>query len=346
MSEPGESERLVSLGDFGTAYTVAAALGVLLWCVIAAGSILGRFWLGPIEVFFLLAPLVHVPLGFRVARRLLGEYSLLGKAVVSLLPFGAILAAASFCLPAGRTAAILAAGWFLVCGLAALDGLVRLLRGGYRSAEGLCISAGFMYLAVGGTWLVLSRSGTTPMHFAEPIILLTAVHFHFTGFALPLVAAATGHELRTGDRAAYSDAKRGSFRFVAACIVGGPVIVAAGFVLESALLKLIGALLLAAASIGLAGFLLSILQRIRPRLAKTLLTISAVSLIAGMILAATYAVGEFTEQYWLLIPRMARLHGTANALGFTLCGLLGWTLAAGTESRAPDSEYHARLTRR
>jgi hypothetical protein len=336
MREPDDSGRSFSRRSSGSASTVAAALGVLLWCVIVVGSIMRRFWLGPIEVFFLLAPLVHVPLGFRVVRRLFGEYSLLGQAAVFVLPAGAILATASFWLPAGRAAATLAAGWFLVCGLAALDGLWRLLRGGYRSTEGLCISAGFVYLAVGGVWLVLSRSGTMPMHFAEPIILLTAVHFHFMGFALPLVAGATGQELRTREPILYSVVERGIFRFVAMGIIGGPAIVAAGFVLEFALLKLVGALLLAVASIGLAGFLLPVLPWIRLRLAKVLLSVSAVSLVVGMILAATYAVGEFTERYWLLIPQMARLHGTVNALGFTLCGLLGWSLAAGTERRAQE----------
>src|SRR5260370_38337272 len=106
-----------------------------------------RFWLGTIGVLFHLAPLVHVPLGFRVVRRLFGEYSPLGRLAVIVLPFGAISAATSFWLPVGRTVAVLAAGWFLVCGLAALDGLWRLLRGGYRSAESFFLSASFAYLA-------------------------------------------------------------------------------------------------------------------------------------------------------------------------------------------------------
>jgi YndJ-like protein len=169
------------------------------------------------------------------------------------------------------------------------------------------------------------------MHFAEPIVLLTAVHFHFTGFALPIVAGATGLALGKHEPIGHSTAERDIFRFVATGIIGGPAIVAAGFVFSSALLKLVGAWLLAIASIGLAGFLLSVLPWITPRLAKVLLSTSAVSLVVGMTLAATYAVGEFTERYWLLIPQMARLYGTANALGFTLCGLLGWALAAGTE---------------
>jgi YndJ-like protein len=63
------------------------------------------------------------------------------------------------------------------------------------------------------------------------------------------------------------------------------------------------------------------------------LIVSAVSLLFAMVLAGIYAVGEFAQQYWLLIPQMARLHGMANALGFSLGGLWGWTLA---QLRAPE----------
>jgi len=42
------------------------------------------------------------------------------------------------------------------------------------------------------------------------------------------------------------------------------------------------------------------------------------------------------DSYWLLIPRMAWLQGTANALGFALYGLLGWALAH-REIRRPTS---------
>jgi hypothetical protein len=47
----------------------------------------------------------------------------------------------------------------------------------------------------------------------------------------------------------------------------------------------------------------------------------------GLALGGAYVIGDFTERYWLLIPRMAWLHGTTNALSFALCGLLGWALA-------------------
>jgi hypothetical protein len=62
-----------------------------------------------------------------------------------------------------------------------------------------------------------------------------------------------------------------------------------------------------------------------------LLGISAVSLAIAMTLVGIYTVGEFTGQYWLVLPQMARFHGTINALGFALCGLLGWALVRDLE---------------
>jgi hypothetical protein len=42
-----------------------------------------------------------------------------------------------------------------------------------------------------------------------------------------------------------------------------------------------------------------------------------------MILAGLYGFGEITGRGVLGVPRMAATHGLLNALGFTLCGLLG-----------------------
>jgi hypothetical protein len=43
-----------------------------------------------------------------------------------------------------------------------------------------------------------------------------------------------------------------------------------------------------------------------------------------MILVGGWAIGEFPLQPFLHLDEMARFHGTANALGFVLCGLVGW----------------------
>jgi hypothetical protein len=317
------------------------ALLFLLWCAIALAALTRHIWLGPIEVLFLLAPLVHVPLGLRVVLKLQAEFSPLGRIAIRLVPIGAIAAAVSFWPRTGLSAGFLAAGWFFVCLLLAAKGLMLFFRGGYRSAEGICISVGLLYLAVGGVWLVLSRSGATPMHFAEPIILLTAVHFHFTGFALPVIAAATGSALA-------NRAPRGAlaslFPYVTAGIVSGPAILAGGFVFGYPLWKLLAALFLATVCIVLAALLFSVVPRIEPRSAQILLCISASSLIIGMVLAGAYVVGDFTQRYWLLIPRMARLHGTTNALGFAFCGLLGWAVAYGPIQRPASPSVDSATT--
>jgi hypothetical protein len=330
--------------------TPSSIFSLMLWCSIAAAVLLRHTWLGPIEVLFLLAPLVHVPLGLRVVQDLRGEFSPFGRLAIPVLPLGAVAAAASFWPRTGISAGLLAGGWLLICLLAAGEGLVHFFCGGYRSPAGFCISAGLLYLAVGGVWLVLSRLGATPMHFAEPIILLTAVHFHFTGFALPVITAATGRAVATrSPRCAFASL----FPYVAAGIVGGPAILAGGFVFGSPLWKLVAALFLAAICVVLAVLLFAVVPQIEPRTAQILVCVSAASLIVGMVLAGAYVIGDFTERYWLLIPRMARLHGTTNAIGFAFCGLLGWALAyreiqrsasrSATDRSAPPSATPGRI---
>jgi hypothetical protein len=48
----------------------SALLGGVVWGALAAGSLAGRIDLGTIELLFLLAPLVIVPLGLELSARL------------------------------------------------------------------------------------------------------------------------------------------------------------------------------------------------------------------------------------------------------------------------------------
>jgi hypothetical protein len=58
---------------------------------------------------------------------------------------------------------------------------------------------------------------------------------------------------------------------------------------------------------------------------RALLAIAGVSLFIGMVLAGLYAMRAFVTPFpWLGIPQMRMLHGTVNALGFGLCGVLAW----------------------
>ncbi len=60
---------------------------------------------------------------------------------------------------------------------------------------------------------------------------------------------------------------------------------------------------------------------------RTLFFVAGASLFFGMLLAEIYALRVFALPLpWLDIPWMRALHGTANALGFGLCGVLAWRI--------------------
>ena len=66
---------------------------------------------------------------------------------------------ASFTLPRGPTAALLAAPWLLYTLWIAFLGILRLRATGFRRMEEVSIAAGLVFLAVGGAWTVVSRYG-------------------------------------------------------------------------------------------------------------------------------------------------------------------------------------------
>jgi YndJ-like protein len=224
----------------------------------------------------------------------------------------------------------LASLWFGFGCLAGFCGLLSALRGGIKSLKTCCMIVSLLYLPVGCAWLFASRLGLTPMNFQEPIVLLTAVHFHFAGFAAPLLARAAESTFRQGDVTVQR-----IFRAVAAGVLTGPGMLAAGFVLGPRA-KLLAAILVASSEIGLALMFLIALRGMRPRIAQALVGISAGSVLFAMILAGAWAIGEFPLQPFVHLDEMAKFHGTANALGFALCGLAGWNLSCSGRARAKE----------
>lgn len=304
----------------------SALIGAVVWCGLLAGSRMHRLELEWIDLLFLFAPLVIVPLGLELTSRI-------EPAVVFSLPERiarlvqlpcALLAVVSLCLERGILAAALSAGWLLLSGLLALGGLIRLYRGALRRLDSAFPAVAFLFLPVGAAWLVASRLGLTPLGFQEPIVLLTAVHFHYAGFAATLLARSSRHALGGSQM---SSTRAALFNVVAAGVLVGPALLAAGFVIGPRV-KLAAALVLATSEIGLALSFLFALRHVSQPAAKSLIAIAAASVAFAMILAALWAVGEYPLQPFVHLAEMARLHGTANAFGFTFCGLLGWTLAA------------------
>jgi hypothetical protein len=307
-----------------------AIAGGVLWIALTVVVQSHLFRLTIIEVLFLLGPLVVVPLGLELrARQMQGDMPNVSPRLMCWLhAAGALCVIVSFRFEPGKTAAAFALPWLMFGLYFGLAALLRILRGEFRTLQSACVIMSFLYLPVGCAWLVASRLGLGPMGFQEPIVLLTAVHFHFAGFAAPLMALAAAKASERNGAA--------SQRLLRAVIVGvlaGPGLLAAGFVIGPRL-KLAAALVIACSEVGLALFFLAGLRSVRPRLAQLFISISAASVLVAMLLAGAWAIGEFPLQPFVHLDQMARFHGTANALGFVLCGLVGWTIAG---TRAPGA---------
>jgi hypothetical protein len=248
----------------------SALLGGMVWSGLVVRSALGPglHWgaqqLGTIELLFLLGPLVVVPLGLELFVRLddHADASGLVRAAHWMQFSAALLVAASFFFERGSTAAALVLPWFFVGGLLACHGLKILFSPAPKSLRAACVIASFLYLPIGCAWLIASRFGLNPMSFQEPIVLLTAVHFHFAGFAAPLMTRAEAGALEDS-----SSVVRRMFNVVATGVLIGPGMLAAGFVVGPRL-KLVAALLLVLSEAGLAVLFLVACRRLQPRWAR------------------------------------------------------------------------------
>jgi YndJ-like protein len=289
-------------------------LGFAVWFALALASFAPRVHLGLIDVLFLLGPWVVVPLGADMVR---GAAASKHSAVRDWALIAATaLTTVSFFLDNRTAAAWFASAWLLVCTGFAGDGLRRIVRSGAKSFTQFCFAVGEGYLLVAGIWLVGSRAGVQLLAFHEPIVLLTAVHFHFAGFA-SAVLAGLADEAFTGFR------RRRFLRAALLAVVLGPGILGLAFLLGPKV-KLAGALLIALGQLGLAGGMVRVGMASKNSGGRWLLFVAGASVAAGMILAAVWAIGEYPLQAFVNIRQMAEFHGVMNAVGFAICGLVGW----------------------
>jgi hypothetical protein len=289
---------------------------------------------GLIESLLLLAILVFTPICIRLAETpdRSGHNTLIYRLAKILQPFAATCVAVAFLLPAGKHAAILTLPWLLLTVLLALFGLYRLLPRGLAPVEEVAIDAGLIYILVGGVWLLLSRLGSRPLGFSSTIVLLTALHFHYSGFAVPILVGVTGRQIMRSDPASGR-----LFRILAVGVVTGTPLLAAGITFSSAL-EAIAALLLAGSLLMLSFVIVfDLVPNIGTRVARVLLGVSGASCAIAMLLAVIYGSGAVARARVLDISTMARTHGLLNALGFVLPGLLAWSILN------PGSKFHPGL---
>ncbi|MFI7083061.1 YndJ family protein [Streptomyces anulatus] len=265
-----------------------------------------------VNAIVMLGMLIVVPAGLRLT----GQQDL--NRIRRLWPLFAVPGAVALWLPRGPAAAALACCYALGAVVLALHAPRRAARGRDLDPAGIALATP----AVAATALVAERSGHELFGFDLGILALTVPHFHFAGFAAALIA---------GLVCRVSDGPAG--RFAALSVPLGTLLVLVGYFIGD-WAELAGALVLTAGmwTVGLLTWRMGRADG-RDRTTRLLLLASATVLVATMLLALSWALGEATGLSHPTLTWMAATHGLGNALGFALCSLLAWRRI---RTEAPD----------
>ncbi|MEI5034296.1 YndJ family protein [Streptomyces sp. S1A(2023)] len=260
-----------------------------------------------VNAIVMLGMLVVVPAGLRLTER--RELDRIRR----LWPLFAVPGAVALWLPRSTAATALACCYALGAVLLALHAPRRAVRGRDLDPAGIALLTALVTPAVAAVALVAERSGHELFGFDLGILALTVPHFHFAGFAAALIA---------GLVCRVSDGPAG--RFAALSVPLGTLLVLVGYFIGD-WAELAGALVLTA-GMWTVGLLTWRLGRAggRDRTTRLLLLASAAVLVATMLLALSWALGEATGLPHPTLTWMAATHGLGNALGFALCSLLAW----------------------
>lgn len=281
----------------------------LIWIAVAVmlkARALESAW---VVVLLLFSPLVMMPLWFGEAksawRRKLDDAAV-------------IVLAGSFLREVGTEAALFAVPWLIVRLIAAWGVLIDWRKNRVPSLAASCMHAATLFPAIGAAWLVAQRANWTPWNFDPLIVLLTAAHFHHAGFTLPLMAGLN------------AKANPGCLtRFSCVAILLGVPLVAAGITCTHfGVLAFVEPFRVSILVLGAVGVAVSQIQRglereqgVWPRVG---FVISGASLFVAMLLALGFGLRYMIPDLALTMPQMWAIHGTLNAFGFGLCGILAW----------------------
>jgi hypothetical protein len=214
--------------------------------------------------------------------------------------------------------------WLLLQTRQALIVFARWRYLGLPSLHQGCIDSTRIFPCIGSGWLLAFLADWTPWNFDPLIVLLTAAHFHHAGFTLPLMAGLN------------AKASPGCWtRFSCVAILAGVPLVAAGITCTHfGVLRFVEPFGVTVLVLGALGVAVSQIRRGMEKqhsmLTRIGFVVSGASLLSAMILAMGFGLRHVVPNWALTMPQMWMIHGTLNAFGFGLCGLLAWR--AGPES--------------
>jgi uncharacterized protein (UPF0548 family) len=279
----------------------------IFFCILFAiwlwpGSIMGHDYgkLPLLFAFFGMTPMV-----LAAANRRWPALQRVGNKLLPLLLPAAVLAALALGSTAGTWIATgLATPWLLVCIAIAWAG-IQLLQQQFSSPGMAAVTTAFgcMYAAVGGAWFWADRAGISPMGFDEAIVRLTALHFHFAGFALPVLTA-IAMRIHPG----------GLARLACTGIVAGVPLTAVGITATQYHFGPVPETI-AAVVMSLSGLLTGVvLLRIAGQYRSLALGIAGILLFGIMALSLTYGLRVYLPESALSIDAMRAIHGSLNGL--------------------------------
>lgn len=199
---------------------------------------------------------------------------------------------------------------FTIC--IALLGLSRFLKRGFTNIEEFAIDLAMMYIALGGAWYFAYvadiDTGFTPL-----LTWLTAIHFHYSAFLLPLFIGFLGRL-----------SKPRSYNFYSGLLLIAPMVVAIGITF-SRWIELFSVLLYI---VGLAGIIVASWRTtFANRLQKSFVVLSFTSLAVTIVFSLFYVLGNGFGLTSITIDFMLRFHGFLNCVVFALFGIVGWSLS-------------------
>ncbi len=326
------------------------SIGTMIWVLTAAAARTHVLAVGLIEVLLLFGPLVVVAIGLtlpwpgaatggRQVDRNGTCVPLMGSG--SIPPFAVLAAAAllpiALALPGGVASTVLTIPWLAVtAGLAAAAarrvwmerypadphtataGRPDPTRWGPEAVAAIALA----WLPAAALGITASRASLTAFSIPAELIELAGVHFTFAGFAATAIAA-QALAATSVTRVAHPHQQRIAILATIATI-GGCATVGIGHA-TARVVELLGAsaMTIGVILLGVVAWLVS-KDRTVSRRTRVLLRVSALSVLGSMGFALAYAWALTIGADHLPYETIALVHGSLNAFGFALCGLLGW----------------------
>jgi len=217
----------------------------------------------------------------------------------------------------------LSLGWLFFTLLIAVYGLLILREKGFSFMEEVAIAAGLIYFFFGGIWYSLYQFDVHLFHLAPKMSALSAVHFHYSSAMVPIFIGMLGRVME----------KKKWYRWLVGIDIVGPILIAFG-ILFSTMIEVIGVTIFA---VNITIYSTYVLMRVRKSLnqrnARIFLTLSSLAVYAIMLIGLGYGINKKVGFVSISISDMVLVYGSLHAVGFVLCGLLGW-LAVKPRARA------------